>query len=126
MNPIEQAIDALKHLGEWTVNNCTGWDNEAYRKSVDAITALQSMRGEARKDYIRRLIAGVRRSMERDPDTIKARNEMGDEVTIGRWVDASILCDVVEQDVLSTTPAQPQVPDTKTGADLCQQQEPKP
>jgi hypothetical protein len=48
------------------------------------------------KDYILRLIEGVRKQIEKDPDTIKACNELGDDVAIARWFDASILCDVIE------------------------------
>lgn len=55
---------------------------------------------DKRKDYLRRLIAGVRRQIDQDPETIKAREECGDELIIGTWVDASLLCLVVEKDVL--------------------------
>jgi hypothetical protein len=54
-----------------------------------------------KKDYICRLIAGVRQQIEKDPDTIKAYNDCGDYVTIARWIDASILCDVIEDYFIS-------------------------
>lgn len=79
--------------------------------SLIAAHARYAGGGEAvRKDYMRRLIKGVRDMIEDDPDTIKARKELGDEVTIGRWIDAKILCNVIEEDVLYTHPA-PAVPD---------------
>jgi len=57
-----------------------------------------------RKDYIRRLIAGVRKQMAKDPRTIEAVKEFGEEVTIGAWLDASILCCVIEKDILGIDP----------------------
>lgn len=53
------------------------------------------------KDYMRRLISGVRQQIKKDPDTIKACNDCGDDVTIARWIDASILCDVIEDYLLN-------------------------
>ena len=53
-----------------------------------------------KKDYIRRLIAGVRKQIEKDPDIIKASADYGDDVTIARWMDASILCLVIEEYLL--------------------------
>lgn len=53
-----------------------------------------------RKDYMMRLIAGVRESIDKDPDIIKAREEHGSEVINGVWLDAELLCRVVEEEVL--------------------------
>ena len=55
---------------------------------------------EIRKEYIRRLIAGVRKSMAEDPRTIAAVEECGEGVVIGTWLNAYLLCIVVEKDVL--------------------------
>lgn len=65
-----------------------------------------------RKDYMRRLIRGVRAMIEYDPDTINAKKELGDGVTISRWIDAKILCNIIEDDVLYTHAA-PAVPDKR-------------
>lgn len=54
-----------------------------------------------REDYIRRLIAGIRKEIEEDPDTIRAKAESG-EVTIWRWVDVELLCLVIEKEILDT------------------------
>ena len=56
---------------------------------------------EIRKDYLKRLIAGVREAKERDPDTIKAKEELGSQVTIAKWVDAELLCMVIENEILN-------------------------
>lgn len=55
---------------------------------------------DERKDYLRRLIAGVRRMIDKDPETINAREEFGEECITGKWIDASLLCLVVEKDIL--------------------------
>ncbi len=54
-----------------------------------------------RKDYIKHLIAGVRKQIACDTDNITANDLLGEEVVISRWCDASILCDVVEQEILN-------------------------
>ena len=56
-----------------------------------------------RKEYLARLIKGVREQRATDPDTIQAQKDCGgyEDVTIARWIDASILCDVIEEEVLS-------------------------
>lgn len=59
-----------------------------------------------RKDYIRRLIAGIRKEIEEDPDTIRAKAEDGD-VLINRWLDVSLLCLVIEEEVLGDDKASP-------------------
>lgn len=41
-NAISKAIEAIDRLGEWTVRNCTGWDNEAYSAAIDAREALKA------------------------------------------------------------------------------------
>lgn len=53
-----------------------------------------------RKDYLKRLIAGVRRQVDKDPTTIEVRAEYGDECTPARWIDAELLCSVIESDIL--------------------------
>jgi hypothetical protein len=58
-------------------------------------------------DYLKRLIASARKTIASDPETIKAKEELGEGVTIGRWLDIALLCDVVEQDVLSKTESEP-------------------
>ena len=55
---------------------------------------------EVRLDYLKRLIKGVRKQTDKDPETIEAKEELGDEVTIARWVDANLLCMVIEKDIL--------------------------
>lgn len=55
-----------------------------------------------RKDYIRRLIAAVRKQMELDHDVIKAVEEHGEGVLTSRWVDAELLCMVIEEEVLGS------------------------
>jgi hypothetical protein len=62
---------------------------------------LDAQKPSVRVEYLKKLISGVRRAIADDPDTITAKAEYGDDITIGRWVDASILCDVVERDLLS-------------------------
>lgn len=54
-----------------------------------------------RKEYLLRLIRGVRKQIENDPETVAAKKELGDEVTIGKWADATFLCDIVEQEVIA-------------------------
>jgi len=86
-------------------------DGDALRSAIDFIkrankAALLSAPvhveplTEERKDYLRRLVSGVRRQIDQDPETIKAREECGDGCLIGTWIDASLLCLVVEKDVL--------------------------
>lgn len=53
-----------------------------------------------RKDFIIRLIAGVRKQIEKDPREIKIREELGEDGISARWVDAASLCSVIEKDVL--------------------------
>jgi hypothetical protein len=52
------------------------------------------------QDYLKRLIASARKSISTDPSTIKAVEEFGEGVTIAKWVDIALLCDVIESDVL--------------------------
>jgi hypothetical protein len=52
-----------------------------------------------RKDYLRRLIASVRRQIKNDPDTIAACSIYGQDTIIHKWLSASLLCDVVEEDI---------------------------
>ncbi len=40
---ISKAIEAIEMLGEWTVKNCTGWDNEAYRAAAQARDELKAL-----------------------------------------------------------------------------------
>jgi len=53
-----------------------------------------------RKDYMRRLIAEIREDMADDPDIKKYREQFGEDVVTGKWVNISLLCDVVENEVL--------------------------
>ena len=53
-----------------------------------------------RKDYIRRLIAGLRSQIAKDPATIEAIKAAREGAIPWKWVDAAILCDVVEKDIL--------------------------
>lgn len=53
-----------------------------------------------RKDYIRRLIAGIREEIEKDPDTMRARENHGEKAIIRRWFDVELLCYVIEKEVL--------------------------
>ena len=53
-----------------------------------------------RKDFIIRLIAGVRKQIEKDPREIKIREELGEDCISAKWIDASTLCRVIEKDVL--------------------------
>ena len=55
---------------------------------------------DACKDYLRRLIIGVRKEMVKDPETIEAKAALGDEIMVHRWVDAELLCMTIEKDVL--------------------------
>ena len=59
---------------------------------------------EDRADYLTRLIVGVREQIAEDPETIKAKEDYGDEVLIGKWIDAELLCSVVEIDILGLAP----------------------
>lgn len=55
-----------------------------------------------RKEYLSRLIEGVRKQITEDPDTIQAQQECGyDDITIARWIDATLLCAVIEEEVLA-------------------------
>ncbi len=58
---------------------------------------------EARKDYLRRLIDGVRDQMASDPETVTAKLINGDETITSRWIDAELLCSVIECEILTTT-----------------------
>lgn len=52
------------------------------------------------KDYIRRLISGIREEMEKDPDMIRARANHREKAIIRRWFDVELLCYVIEKEVL--------------------------
>ena len=52
-----------------------------------------------RKDYIRRLIAGVRRIVKNAPENKKAERYLKGSVSL-KWIDIILLCDVIEEDVL--------------------------
>ena len=56
---------------------------------------------DKKKDYMRRLIKGIRIQESLDPDTIKARKDFGDDVTTGRWTDVELLCITIEQEILN-------------------------
>ena len=53
-----------------------------------------------RKDYIRRLIAGVRWAIEKAPENIEAGKIAGKGAITGNWLDAALLCDVVEKEIV--------------------------
>lgn len=59
---------------------------------------------EVRKDYMKKLINGIRKQIENDPDTIEANErykiEYEEGVIIPRWIDVTLLCDVIEKDIL--------------------------
>ena len=68
---------------------------------TDHLKALEeSALPRNRADYIARLIVQIRNQIEKDPDAIKAKLEFGEEVTISKWLNVTLLCDVVESDVL--------------------------
>jgi hypothetical protein len=54
-----------------------------------------------RKEYIKRLIEGVRHQIEEDPLTIEGVDLMGEGTLPARWTDAELLCSVIEIDVLN-------------------------
>ena len=54
-----------------------------------------------RKDYLKRLIEGVRYVMENDPEMIQAKAVFGDEATPSKWLDATLLCKVIEDEILN-------------------------
>ena len=54
-----------------------------------------------RKEYLTRLIAQVRKQIAKDPDTIAAAKEVGEVVIIGRWLDATLLCNIIEDEILN-------------------------
>lgn len=53
-----------------------------------------------RADFMRSLIEGIRKQIEADPATIAAKKKFGDGITIGTWMDAKLLCNTIEEDVL--------------------------
>ena len=52
-----------------------------------------------RKDYLRRLIAGVRKIVKAAPENIEARKHGRGAINI-RWLDVVLLCDVVEKEIV--------------------------
>lgn len=62
--------------------------------------SIKENQARVRKEYLRKLIAGVREQMAKDPEMIQARLEYGEEILTSRWWDAEILCLVIEQEVL--------------------------
>ncbi|MBU6232309.1 hypothetical protein KGP36_06780 [Patescibacteria group bacterium] len=79
------------------VDSC---EAEITRLRAELEGARKNINQKVRKEYISRLIAGVRRERDSDPDTMRAKEECGEEVRISRWIDASILCLVIEEEVL--------------------------
>ena len=55
---------------------------------------------EIDKDYLRRLIKGVRHQAGIDPETVEAKNMFDMELITARWIDAELLCLTIEQDIL--------------------------
>lgn len=53
-----------------------------------------------RQEYVRKLIAGVRKQCRIDPETIEASEEIGRQAIPARWIEAMILCDIVERELL--------------------------
>jgi len=53
---------------------------------------------EAEREHLTRLIAGVREQAEKEYEWSNAAQE---PVIPPKWLDASILCDVVERDILN-------------------------
>ena len=51
---------------------------------------------DERSDYLRRLIASVRETVETDPKTIEGKKLFGKDMTSGYWLDIVLLCNVVE------------------------------
>lgn len=49
------------------------------------------------KDYIKRLILSIREQIDSDPVTVQAKKDFGACITVGKWMDVSILCSVVEE-----------------------------
>lgn len=52
-----------------------------------------------RKDYLRRLIAGVRKIVKTAPENVEARKHSRGAINI-RWLDVVLLCDVVEKEIV--------------------------
>ena len=50
-----------------------------------------------RNDYLRRLIASVRKTVKTDPRTIEGEKLFGRDTTLGYWLDVVLLCNVVER-----------------------------
>lgn len=59
------------------------------------------MVARVRKDYLNRLICGVRKQIDNDIETVRIREECGEGAVTGRWADASVLCNVIESEVIS-------------------------
>ena len=55
---------------------------------------------EDKLDYMRRLIAEIRKQIARDPKVIEAKKMYGDEICINKWVDVELLCMTIETEVL--------------------------
>ena len=55
-----------------------------------------------RKDYLRRLIASVRRMVREAPENVEARKHGKGAINI-RWLDVVLLCDVVEKEVIKNS-----------------------
>jgi len=53
-----------------------------------------------RRDFIKRLIKGVRNQCYQDPAITEAKEEYDEDIVPLKWVDAVILCRVIEEDVL--------------------------
>lgn len=53
-----------------------------------------------RKDYLRRLVSGVRKAIREAPENIAASKIYGKGALTGQWLDAALLCDVVEKEIV--------------------------
>jgi len=53
-----------------------------------------------RKDFLLRLTKSLRKQIEEMPEVVEARERHGEEVMPGKWVDVSMLCDLVESEVV--------------------------
>jgi len=56
-----------------------------------------------RVDYAKRLIAGVRETIEKEHVEIRKEEGMEECIT-GTWLDASLLCSVIEKDLIPAIP----------------------
>ena len=71
-----------------------------YARKHKATTVAEKVKPSVRKDYLRRLIAGVRSEMNKAPENVTAVTVAGKGAISARWLDVALLCDVVEAEVI--------------------------